>query len=127
MILRLTTIATGPAIVFVLLSFMIGEWLIVTVFGDEYAQAGLTFGILSVSAAMQAVLFWMQPLLQAFDLMSQRVWVFLTGIVTGAAVAFVLVPETGSYGMAWAVVVSQSIMTGIFVILAFKKVKSDII
>lgn len=126
MILRLTTIASGPAIIFVILSFLAGEWLIVTIFGNEYAQAGLTFGILSVSAALQAVLFWMQPLLQAFDLMSQRVWVFLTGIVTGAGAAFLLVPETGSTGMAWAVVISQTIMTIIFVILAYKKVNSDI-
>ena len=124
MIIRLTLIAAGPAVLFVLLSFILGEWLITLIFGNEYTPAGITFGILSVSASIQAALFWMQPLLQAFDLMSQRVWVFLTGIITGAAIAYLLVPETGSAGMAWAVVVSQSVMAVIFLILVFKKVNS---
>ncbi len=124
MILRLTLIATGPAILFVILSFILGEWLITLVFGNDYSSAGTTFGILSISAAVQAVLFWMQPLLQAFDLMSQRVWVFLTGIITGTTAAFILVPESGSPGMAWAVVISQIIMTILFLILVFKKVNS---
>jgi O-antigen/teichoic acid export membrane protein len=126
MIRRLTLLSAGPAVLFVSLSFLIGEWAVTLIFGKDYTSAGVTFGVLSISAALQASLFWMQPLLQAFDLMSQRVWVFLTGIITGAAAAWLLVPVSGSTGMAWAVVVSQLIMTSFFLTLVFKKVNSGI-
>lgn len=123
MIKRLSLIIIIPGTLFLGVVMTAGPNLVTLIFGDDYADAGNTFRILAIPALLQAVFFWMQPLLQAFDMMNQRLFVFTAGIIAGFVSAWILVPLNGSEGMAYAVLISQTIMYLLFLLLAISGLK----
>lgn len=123
MIKRLSLMAIIPGAIFLAVVMIAGPILVTLFFGAEYSDAGNTFRILAIPALLQAVFFWMQPILQAFDLMNQRLFVFASGILSGLTAAWIIVPLKGSEGMAYAVMISQTIMYSLFLLLLISGLK----
>jgi len=121
MLLKLTLLAAIPAALFATAAFFLNEWIMKVVFGPEYLPAGKTFYLLTWASLIYATFFWIQPLLQALNIMKVRLKIYGVGIVTGILVASLLVPVQGSTGMAIAMISTSIIMTGMFLYFALNK------
>jgi O-antigen/teichoic acid export membrane protein len=124
MVVRLTALAAIPSAVFFMIAFLFNEYIMVTVFGEEYRPAGKTFYLLTGASLVGAILFWVQPLLQAIDLLTIRIGIYLAGIFVGLISAYLLIPEYGSYGMAISMIVMNTVMPGMFVYFAIQKLNT---
>ncbi len=123
MVIKLTSLAAIPAVVFLLVSVFLNEWIITLFFGDQYLGAATTFSLLTGASLLYAMFFWIQPLLQALDLVSSRLYVSLMGLAIGIVSAYLLIPRYGSDGMAITMVLINVIMPGFFITFAFKKLR----
>jgi O-antigen/teichoic acid export membrane protein len=90
----------GPAMLFVAISYFFKEELIVVFFGPEFADAALPFFYLMITAVQASVFFWALPLIQSLGLANLRLKVYLSAIIVGAYIAFLLTPEWGPTGTA---------------------------
>jgi O-antigen/teichoic acid export membrane protein len=81
-----------------------------TAFGEEYLEAGTTFYLLTGASLIYAMFFWIQPLLQAIDLVYLRLKVSIIGFITGLTTAYFLIPKYGSDGMAFTMILMNVIM-----------------
>ncbi|HEX5003128.1 MAG TPA: oligosaccharide flippase family protein [Bacteroidia bacterium] len=125
MLFRLTALAAIPSALFLVIAFSLGDWIMKVVFGAEYAAAGPVFSILTAAALINAVFFWIQPLLQAIDLLGMRLLTYATGIVIGLGAALFLVPRYGAEGMAFAIIAMNLVMPAMFLYFAIKKLRSE--
>jgi O-antigen/teichoic acid export membrane protein len=125
MLLKLTAMAAIPATIFMLVAIFFNQWIIKTAFGEEYLEAGTTFYLLTGASLIYAMFFWIQPLLQAIDLVYLRLKVSIIGFITGLTTAYFLIPKYGSDGMAFTMILMNVIMPGFFIYYALKKLDSD--
>jgi len=125
MVVKLTTLAAIPASIFMLFAYFLNEWIITLLFGDQYLEAATTFLLLTGASLLYAMFFWIQPLLQALDLVSTRLYVSLMGLVIGLISAYLLIPKYGSDGMAVTIILINIIMPGFFITFAFKKLRNS--
>lgn len=123
MVVKLTTLAAIPASIFMLVAYFLNEWIITLFFGDQYLGAADTFSILTGASLLYAMFFWIQPLLQALDLVSTRLYVSLMGLVIGLISAYLLIPVYGTDGMAITIIIINIIMPGFFITFAFRKLR----
>lgn len=100
MLRKLSLLTLGPATLFVAISYFFKEELIVLFFGPEFADAALPFFYLMITAVQASILFWALPLIQSLGLADLRLKVYLSAIVVGAFIAFLLTPEWGPTGTA---------------------------
>lgn len=121
MIIRLTLLAVIPSSIFFLIAMFFNEWIMVTIFGNDFRMAGETFYLLTGASLIGAILFWVQPLLQAINLMTIRIGIYLAGIIIGLAFAYFLIPLHGSAGMAVSMVIMNAAMPGLFIYFAINK------
>jgi O-antigen/teichoic acid export membrane protein len=125
MLVRLTLIALVPATAFFLISYFLGSWIMQTVFGAEYAAASDVFVILTAAALINAIFFWVQPLMQALDLLGARLLIYSIGIITGLAGAWYFVPLFGARGMAFAIIAMNFVMPVLFLYFAIRKLREE--
>lgn len=125
MVIKLTTLAAIPAVIFALTAFFLNEWIITLFFGQEYLGAATTFSLLTGASLLYAMFFWIQPLLQALDLVSSRLYVSLMGLAIGVISAYILIPKYGSDGMAVTMILINVIMPGFFITFAFRKLRNS--
>jgi PST family polysaccharide transporter len=125
MIGRLTVLAAVPAALFLAISFFLGSCIMETVFGPDYSEAGPVFTILTAAALINAIFFWIQPLMQALDIMRARLMIYSAGIITGIISAWYFVPEYGAKGMAFAIIAMNLVMPVMFLYSAIMKLREE--
>ena len=96
-----------------------------TVFGPDYSEAGPVFTILTAAALINAIFFWIQPLMQALDIMRARLMIYSAGIITGIISAWYFVPEYGAKGMAFAIIAMNLVMPVMFLYSAIMKLREE--
>ncbi len=124
MLLKLTALAAIPATFFLIVAILFNEWIMVTVFGPEYRAAGQTFFLLTGASLIYAVCFWIQPLLQAINLLRIRLGIYVAGIIAGLTGAYFLIPLYGATGMAFSVILMNIFMPILFIYFAITKLNS---
>ncbi|MBL0340964.1 MAG: oligosaccharide flippase family protein [Bacteroidetes bacterium] len=124
MVVKLTLLAAIPAVIFLFIAFFFNEWIITLFFGKDYLGAANTFSLLTGASLLSAIFFWVQPLLQAMDLVNVRLYVSLMGLVAGLIAAYILIPLYGSDGMAITMIIINLLMPGFFITFAVKKFNS---
>ncbi|HMT28123.1 MAG TPA: oligosaccharide flippase family protein [Bacteroidia bacterium] len=126
MVVKLTLLAAIPAVIFMLVAYFFNEFIITLLFGKQYLGAATTFSLLTGASLLYAMFFWIQPLLQALDLVSSRLYVSIMGLLIGVVSAYILIPKYGSNGMAVTMILINIVMPGFFITFAFRKVRYQI-
>jgi O-antigen/teichoic acid export membrane protein len=121
MLLRITSLALIPGIIFLLITFFLNEWIIITVYGAEYVEATHSFFYFLAGATLGAVTFWTLPLIQSLGLVKMRVKVYAITIIAGSMLAWLLIPTMQAAGMALALLITNVLNMIVFISEAFKK------
>ena len=124
MLRRITLTAIIPAALFLLAVFFLNEWIIVTVFGSEYAPSGQPFFWLVAGALFGSITFWTLPLVQSMGLVMLRIVTYLAAIVAGAAIAWILLPEWKATGMAIALLSANVLINFTFIFQTSRKMQA---
>jgi O-antigen/teichoic acid export membrane protein len=112
MLNRMTRFSLAPAVAGLILSWLLSDWIIALVYGDEYSAAGRSFFWHSAGAIFSTVVFWSLPLVQSLGLVNQRLLAYCAAIAVGCVAAFLLIPTFLAAGMAMALL-SATITIGI--------------
>ena len=67
MLLKITSLAMIPSLIFLIVTFFLNEWIIVTVYGLEYKPAAQPFYYF-IGSVLGASTFWVLPLVQSLGL-----------------------------------------------------------
>lgn len=124
MIRKMTSFLTLPAIVILMLAFVVREPLFTTLYGFSFAAAATPFVILLACALQGAVFFWTLPLLQSLGLITKRLVIYLLAIIAGAACSMILVNDYGAGGVATGLLVANLVITGSFIFHIRKELKN---
>ena len=84
----------------VLLSVFVGEWIILTVYGEDYADAFWPFLIIAVGYALVSLVGLSMQLLYATAFHQEAFKLSIYGAVLTIAIAIVLIPKLGAVGAA---------------------------
>ncbi|MFM9027033.1 MAG: hypothetical protein ACKOQ6_03455, partial [Bacteroidota bacterium] len=84
------------------------------------AQASASFMYFLTGALLGALTFWTLPLVQSLGIVRLRVVAYLTTIIIGAGLSFLLVPGYGARGMAIALLVTNILNATIFILSSFR-------
>jgi len=127
MLIKITKAATLPAIVFVIASLIFSELVIELAFGKDYLPAANPFKILIIGSVLSSLFFWNQSIMQSFGLIALRFYVYLITILFGGLISYyLLVPQSGTVGMAWGLVITKSIIIITFTFVAVRKLNRSI-
>lgn len=121
MLRKLSLLIMGPALLFTVITFLFREEIIVMLYGEAYAAAGMPFFYLMIAAIQASVFFWSLPLIQSLGLARLRLTTYLYGILTGAVVAWWLTPTMGPSGTAIGMLVANLLFTSRFVYAGIKR------
>ncbi|HRH66895.1 MAG TPA: oligosaccharide flippase family protein [Bacteroidia bacterium] len=125
MLLKITSLAMIPSLLFLIVAFFFNEWIIVTVYGSEYSPAALPFYYFLIGAVLGASTFWVLPLVQSLGLVRMRVKVYVFTILIGSVSAWLLVPTWHAAGMSLALLITNVMNLFIFTYEAIKKMKKE--
>jgi O-antigen/teichoic acid export membrane protein len=125
MLLKITSLAMIPSLIFLILAFFFNEWIIVTVYGIEYRAAAQPFYYFLIGSVLGASTFWVLPLVQSLGLVKMRVKVYVFTILVGSVSAWLLVPQMHAAGMSLALLFTNVLNLFIFTYEAIKKMKKD--
>lgn len=121
MLRKLSLLIMGPAILFTGITFFFREEIIVLLYGQDYAAAGMPFFYLMLAAIQASVFFWSLPLIQSLGLAQLRLTTYLYGVLAGALVAWWLTPAMGPSGTAIGMLVANLLFTSRFVYAGIKR------
>ncbi|MFM9052185.1 MAG: lipopolysaccharide biosynthesis protein [Bacteroidota bacterium] len=120
MLKRVTLVGAVPAVIFFVTMLFLNKWLLITVYGKEYAESSASFMYFLTGALLGALTFWTLPLVQSLGIVRLRVVAYLTTIIIGAGLSFLLVPGYGARGMAIALLVTNILNATIFILSSFR-------
>lgn len=120
-IIRITALGLVPASLFLAVAMYFNQEIIGLVYGAEYLPAVPAFNYFLVSAVLSALSFWLLPLIQSLGLIARRLQIYMVTIVAGVSLAYVLVPQLQSEGMAIALLLTNVLNLLLFVWLAHRK------
>jgi PST family polysaccharide transporter len=126
MLFKITGIAMIPGIVFLALTYFLNKWIIVTVYGIEYAPASDAFYYFLIGAVLGAATFWTLPLVQSLGIVTVRIKIYVMTIFLGSLLAYLLVPAMQSAGMSLALLVTNILNMVIFIYVADQRLKASI-
>ena len=122
MLLKISSIITIPAFIFLVVMYFSNQWLIVTFFGADYSKASMPFLVLSINTVLNAVFFWNRSLIQSLGMVKYRFFIYLFGAVICGPLAYLLIPSLGSFGLAIAMLSCTSIIICAIVYLTNKRI-----
>jgi O-antigen/teichoic acid export membrane protein len=126
MLLRITSIAMVPGIIFIVATFFLNEWIIKTVYGVEYLPATKAFFYFVIGAVLGAATFWTLPLVQSLGIVKVRIKVYIVTIIFGSTLAYLLIPTMHNAGMSLALMITNVMNMLIFIFVAEKRVNDAI-
>ncbi len=119
MLFKISKLAAGPSVVFLVICLLMKSWIIKTVFGVEYEPAAFPFFFLVINAVIGSLAFWTLPLVLSLGLVQLRLKTYISMIVVGFLTAWILIPQMQASGMAVAVVFMTIISEIIFISSSF--------
>lgn len=122
MLVRITSFALIPGLLFIVATFFLNEWIIKTVYGVEYLPATTAFLYFVIGAVLGASTFWTLPLVQGLGIVRIRIKVYIATILLGTTLAYLLVPTMHNSGMALALLITNMMNMLIFIYVAEMKV-----
>lgn len=123
MLRKLSLLTLGPAILFMIVTFFFREDIISSLYGKEYAEAGMPFFYLMITGIQASVFFWALPLIQSLGLTRLRFSSYIAGVVIGGIVAWWLSPEMGPTGTAIGVLIANVFINILFIRAGLKGLK----
>lgn len=123
MLRKLSLLTLGPAILFMIITFFFREEIISSLYGKEYAAAGMPFFYLMITGIQASVFFWALPLIQSLGLTRLRLSSYISGVIIGGFVAWLLSPELGPTGTAIGVLIANVFINIIFIRAGIKGLK----
>ena len=123
MLIKITSLAMIPGIIFMVLTFFLDHWIVRTIYGKAYIGAGDSFFYFVVGAVFGAATFWTLPLVQSMGLVRMRLKAYVLTIVLGSFLAWWWVPLYQSAGMAMALLVTNLSNMTIFITIAFRRMR----
>lgn len=111
MLSKITGLFFVPGAIGLAIIYFLREWIIVTVFGNDYLPAAQPFFYLMLTAFLIAVFFWNLSMIQSLGLVKLRFIVYLIAIAIGGAVSFVLIPLMGATGSAIGLLLAYVVIT----------------
>ncbi len=123
MLVKITSIAMIPGIVFLLVTYFLNKWIIVTVYGIDYAPASDSFYYFLIGAVLGAATFWTLPLIQSLGIVTLRIKIYIITIFLGSSLAYLLVPSMHNAGMSLALLITNILNLVIFVYVADQRLK----
>ena len=106
MLSRITKTTLVPGIAFLACVYLMQDWIITFLYGDQYIQAAAPFFYLSIHAVLGAVVFWLVYLLLSLNLVVVRFWITFTSGVIIFATGYLLIPQYGATGLAISLLIS---------------------
>jgi O-antigen/teichoic acid export membrane protein len=125
MLFRITSITVIPAVVFLTAMAFLNRWVIVTVYGQEYAPAAASFFYFLVASVVGVMTFWSIPLVQSLGLVGLRIKVYLVTIIGGSLLAWWLIGKWQAAGMAIALLSTNLISLAYFLWAADRKIREQ--
>jgi O-antigen/teichoic acid export membrane protein len=127
MLNRITRNTILPAVLLLIISMLLSEWVITLAFGEEYSSAAGPFRICIIGSVLTSLFFWNQSLMQSFGLIAFRFYVYLGAVIAGGLTSyFILVPEFGTLGMAAGMVFTKVITIITFTFAGYSKLNRSI-
>ena len=123
MLLRVSRFILPSAIAFLIVNFFINEWLITSLFGNEYLEAANPYLVLICNSFLMVVFFWRRALIQSLGLVKIRFFVKLVALVCGASIAYVLIPSMGATGLAIGLLASTGIIVLCFSLASYRELE----
>ena len=124
MLRKLSLMIMGPALLFMIITYFFREEIIVLLYGQAYAAAGMPFFYLMIAAILASVFFWSLPLIQSLGLARLRLTTYLYGVFIGALVAWWLTPSMGPSGTAIGILVANILFTSRFIYAGIKRLET---
>lgn len=121
-----TRLLLPSAIVILAVSFFIREELIRFLFGEEFNGAATPFIILLASALQGSVFFWSVPLMQSLGLIRKRLLIHIFAVILGGILAFLLVHEYQSSGVAIGLLVANLFITALIIRMSLGRMKKQV-
>ena len=115
MLRKLSLLTLGPAILFMASTFFFREEIITSLYGKEYAAAGMPFFYLMITGIQASVFFWALPLIQSLGLTNLRLSSYIAGVLVGGLIAWWLSPSMGPTGTAIGVLVANVFINILFI------------
>lgn len=125
MLFRITSLTAVPAIFFLTAMAFLNKWVIVQVYGAEYAPAAASFFYFLLTSVIGVTTFWSIPLIQSLGLATLRVKVYVITILAGSALAWWLIGLYQSTGMAIALCCTSLLNLTLFLLAAERKIRSQ--
>jgi len=126
MILRISSLALVPAILFMVLAIAFSQSIIGLVYGAEYLSAAGSFGFFIIGATTASVTFWMLPLVLSLGLIKERLGIYVITIIVGVLLSIMIVPSQQAQGMALVLLITNVLNLVLFGYLANKKIANAI-
>lgn len=126
MILRISSLALVPAIVFMVISISFSQTIIGLVYGTEYVAASGAFCFFIVGATTASVTFWMLPLVLSLGLIRERLKIYIVTILAGIGLSILLVPPLQSTGMSIVLLAINLLNLALFGYLVNRKMNETI-
>lgn len=103
---RMTGLLSLPMLAGLVLVLPISEWVLALLYGEDYRLATRAMQILLVAGVGGAAFFWTLPAILSLGLVKLRLWLEGLTLLLGGLMGFVLVPQHGAAGMAFALLLS---------------------
>lgn len=123
MLKKISTIASIPAILILFVMFFLNHWMMVFLYGNEYAPASSSFMFFLTGALLGAVTFWTLPLVQSLGLVRMRIIGYLMTITVGVCLSNWLIPVYQAQGMAMALLCTNVLNATIFILFSLKSMR----
>ncbi|HRU60077.1 MAG TPA: oligosaccharide flippase family protein [Bacteroidia bacterium] len=125
MLFRITSITVLPAILFLTAMAFLNRWVIVTLYGAEYAPAAASFFYFLIASVVGVMTFWSIPLIQSLGLVGLRIKVYVVTILGGSLLAWWLIGQWQATGMAIALLSTNLFSLAYFLWAADRKIRSQ--
>ena len=127
MLIKVTTLALIPGLVFIGFSYFLSDWIITTVYGIEYLPATKAFFFFVIGAVLGGATFWTLPLVQSLGIVKVRIIIYIATIFIGSALAYLLIPSMQNAGMSLALLITNIFNMVIFIAITAKRVNRSIV
>ena len=126
MLIKITSLAMIPGLIFIVFTFFLNEWIIKTIYGPEYLPATKAFFYFVIGAVLGTATFWTLPLVQSMGIVKVRIKVYIATIILGSTLAYILIPIMHNAGMALALLLTNVMNMLIFIYVAEKRINQSI-
>jgi O-antigen/teichoic acid export membrane protein len=120
MLKKISLFMAGPALLVWVVLYFSHQWLMVSLYGNEYRVASESFMYFLTGALLAASTFWSLPMVQSLGLVRMRIVAYLLTLIFGLVLSAWLVPAFQSKGMAIALLLTNVLNATIFIYFSFR-------